>query len=390
MRRALMNKLQDVWSDADKCMRCANCLASCPVLTTAGFSVFPGPRNVMGEAPRPFEEINATRDLFYLCTTCGHCREVCPSGINTPQAMSLLRSAVAEKGYEDFYIQSAAKSTTKFKNPYTKEQIERCEWAKGFQFSKNSNILFYAGCTYSFNYPDVLKSTINILQKADIEVQYLQENEECCGIMLYDGGYLEDFQVQLEANIKRFEETGIDLLITPCPGCYGMIQREYRKFANYNFHVQHFTEFLVELINQNKVKLKNLDATVTWHDPCHLSRKMRIFDEPRQIIESIPGVKFKEMPNTKYDSFCCGAGGAVLASRADVSIKLAKRRIKEAENIGADIILTMCPACESILEKAIRYLAWEDEEDEEDEDFELSDSGLKLLDLATLISQCIL
>jgi len=344
----------------------------------------------MGEAPRPFEEINATRDLFYLCTTCGHCREVCPSGINTPQAMSLLRSAVAEKGYEDFYIQSAAKSTTKFKNPYTKEQIERCEWAKGFQFSKTSNILFYAGCTYSFNYPDVLKSTINILQKADIEVQYLQENEECCGIMLYDGGYLEDFQVQLEANIKRFEETGIDLLITPCPGCYGMIQREYRKFANYNFQVQHFTEFLVELINQDKLKLKNLDATVTWHDPCHLSRKMRIFDEPRQIIESIPGVKFKEMPNTKYDSFCCGAGGAVLASRADVSIKLAKRRIKEAENIGADIILTMCPACESILEKAIRYLAWEAEEDKEDEDFELSDSGLKLLDLATLISQCIL
>ncbi len=384
-----MAKISEIWVDADKCMRCANCLASCPVLTTAGFSAFPGPRNVMGEAPRPFEEINATRDLFHLCTTCGHCREVCPSGINTPQAMSLLRGAVAKKGYEDFYIQSAAKSTTKFKNPYTKEQIERCEWAKGFQFSKTSNILFYAGCTYSFNYPDVLKSTIDILQRADIEVQYLQEKEECCGIMLYDGGYLEEFQGQVETNIKRFEEAGIDLLVTPCPGCFGMIKREYSKLANYNFRVQHFTEFLIDLINQGKLKLKDYNATVTWHDPCHLSRKMRIFDEPRQIIESIPGLTFKEMPNTKYDSFCCGAGGAVLASRADVSIKLAKRRVNEAENIGANIILTMCPACESILEKAIRYLAWEDVDDENDEDFDLSDPRVKLMDLSTLISQCI-
>jgi Fe-S oxidoreductase len=96
------------------------------------------------------------------------------------------------------------------------------------------------------------------------------------------------------------------------------------------------------------------------------------------------------MPNTKYDSFCCGAGGAVLASRADISIKLAKRRVEEAKNIGADIILTMCPACESILEKAARYLAWEDEEDEEDEDFDLSDSSIQVMDLSTLISQCIL
>jgi Fe-S oxidoreductase len=250
--------------------------------------------------------------------------------------------------------------------------------------------LFYAGCTYSFDYPDVLKSTIGILQRANIEVQYLQEKEECCGIMLYDGGYLEEFQAQVETNIKRFEEAGIDLLVTPCPGCFGMIKREYSKFANYNFRVQHFTEFLIDLINQGKLELKNYNATVTWHDPCHLSRKMRIFDQPRQIIEAIPGLKFKEMPNTKYDSFCCGAGGAVLASRADVSIKLAKRRILEAKEIEADIILTMCPACESILEKAIRYLAWDEEKDDDEEDFDSIDSSIKLMDLSTLISQCIL
>jgi Fe-S oxidoreductase len=134
--------------------------------------------------------------------------------------------------------------------------------------------------------------------------------------------------------------------------------------------VIHTVQFFDELIREKKISFTNpLNLKVTWHDPCDLSRHLRIVDEPRRILKSIPGIEFVEMEHNKFDSKCCGSGGGMLNACTDISMDIAEKRLREAEKTGADYIITSCPTCESTFERIIRY----------------EDSKMKVLSLSDLI-----
>lgn len=215
---------------------------------------------------------------------------------------------------------------------------------------------------------------VKILQNAGLELNYLRE-EDCCGSVLYTTGYWDEFETTSESFINLVNQKGIEEIITPCPSCYKTFKESFPQFhSEFKPKISHIIEIILDLIKKRKVKFsKRIEKRVTWHDPCHLGRIMGLFEEPRQIIKSIPGIQFVEMEKNRYEAKCCGGGGGLLSEFADITMEIADKRIKEAEQTQAEYLVTMCPTCEDVLSRAARY----------------SESSIKILDLIELIEMAI-
>jgi Fe-S oxidoreductase len=163
-------------------------------------------------------------------------------------------------------------------------------------------------------------------------------------------GELGLFTEQRENTLNAFDEYGISDVVTFSPHCFNTLKNEYPEAP---FRARHYTMVLQELIAGGKLRFKEGGgATVTYHDPCYLSRYNRIFDEPREIIRSIPGVKLVEMSHHGADSLCCGGGGGRMWQDLEGVGKMSEVRIREAEATGAEIVVTACPLCRIMLEDA--------------------------------------
>jgi heterodisulfide reductase subunit D len=153
-------------------------------------------------------------------------------------------------------------------------------------------------------------------------------------------------------NIKQFNELGFKTMITSCAGCFKTIRNDYAKIGQLNFEVKHTVEFIIDLIQSGKLKLKNdVKMKVTYHDPCHLGRHA-----PRKLLNLIPGVELIEMERTRENSRCCGAGGGLKSGYPDIQNKISQTRIKEAEETGATELVSACPFCYQGLQVGIQSL----------------------------------
>lgn len=150
-----------------------------------------------------------------------------------------------------------------------------------------------------------------------------------------------------EHNLLAVENRGAKAMVTTCAGCYKTTTTDYGKyFSNPTFPVYHFSQFVNNLIKDKKLKFtKELNMKVTYHDPCHLGRHAGVFEEPREVIQKIPGVELVEMPRNRRGSRCCGAGGGFKSAFNDAAVNIAAERVKEAVATGADVLATACPFC---------------------------------------------
>jgi heterodisulfide reductase subunit D len=157
-------------------------------------------------------------------------------------------------------------------------------------------------------------------------------------------------------NIQILKKKGVKEIICNCAGCYKTISEDWPKFVDesFPFKVTHITEFLAEKLERNRIMLKSFPKTITYHDPCHLGRHMGIYEEPRIILNSIPDANIIEMKNNKENGLCCGAGGGFKAHFPDEALKIAKLRVREALDDGAEIISTACVFCKNNLNLAIK------------------------------------
>jgi len=113
-----------------------------------------------------------------------------------------------------------------------------------------------------------------------------------------------------------------------------------------NFEVIHFSQYLAELIKEGNLKLtKELNKKVTYHDSCYLGRHNDVYDEPRQILESIPGLELVEMYNLRDNSLCCGGGGGRIWEETKKGERFSDMRIEQALEVGANILAAACPYC---------------------------------------------
>lgn len=170
-------------------------------------------------------------------------------------------------------------------------------------------------------------------------------------------------------NYEIFESTGCNRVVTTCPHGLKMLRDEYpvyyRKLGletEQSRSVEHYSELLIRSIKEGTLSFsRRLDKRVTYHDPCYLGRHCGIFEPPREIIKAIPGVRFVEMVRNRSNSFCCGGGGGRLwMDEFEAKEKISEIRVRDAAEVEAEVIITACPFCMSMLEDAVKTGGYED------------------------------
>jgi len=353
------------------CEKCHFCNTVCPVVDTR---VTQGPFGInraiyYGLQWNEFNE--ELRDLVYSCTTCNKCVDMCKK---VSRALPLVE--IIEKAREFLLVEKMAgpmpeqvgvlKNMHVRGNPWGNPSHERTKWAEGLdiKFASPDNkvdVLYFVGCASSYDAQGqkIAKNLSKILKQAGINFGIL-ENETCSGHEARRMGETGLFAYLSEANMEMFKQAEINHIVTGDPHSFYSFTKEYPDQDN-DFTVQHYTQFFNELIDDGRLKLTTkLNKTVTYHDPCYLGRHSEMFEEPRKLIQSIPGVTLVEIEDNKKDSDCCGMGGGrmwmeppkgLISSQA-----IAEKRVHQALDTGAEILLTACPFCNITLNDAVKSL----------------------------------
>ncbi len=297
---------------------------------------------------------------LYECSTCGQCEVVCPAHIDTVNLWEELRRLIVRIDYGPLEPQKALrKSVMTFDNPWQQPRAGRTKWSRRAKKDGLINkeppkikktkgkVLLFLGCTASYdaNVKKVAINTVNILNALNIDYGVLGKDEKCCGSVLLRMGDPE-YERLFRENIEQFNSLGIDTLISSCAGCFKTIKQDYPKIGKLNFEVMHTVEYLTRLLENGQLNFSHpVNRTITYHDPCHLGRATGVFDAPRKIMKEIPGLTLIEMPRNREYSRCCGAGGGLKAGFPDIQNRMAQRRVKEAEQTGAEDLVSCCPFC---------------------------------------------
>ncbi len=202
-----------------------------------------------------------------------------------------------------------------------------------------SKMIYFRGCVAREKLNNIADATEKILKHAGIDYKVL-ENETCCGSFLLRTGFTSDAK---EVMKNTLNEIGEEKIITSCAGCYKTFKKDYKEILGVELDVVHTSQLFNDLIKKGKIMPLFLDKTVTYHDPCHLGRHLEEYDTPREILDNISNLV--EMERNKEKSRCCGAGGGVRAAFPEITENIAKMRIKDAEDVEAEIIVTSCPFC---------------------------------------------
>ena len=191
-------------------------------------------------------------------------------------------------------------------------------------------MLYFRGCTAREKETGIAEATEKLLGLANVDYHIL-DDEKCCGSVLLRTGFEDEAKKQIAKNTEVF---GDETILTSCAGCYKTLLQDYE-----GLDVIHISELLAILIDEGRLKFNKKDLDVTYHDSCHLGRHCKVFDEPREAIESVANLI--EMEN----SLCCGAGGGVKSAYPQIASELAEARISQAKDTNCDILITPCPFC---------------------------------------------
>jgi heterodisulfide reductase subunit D len=227
------------------------------------------------------------------------------------------------------------------------------EWAKGIEAKRadsNTEVLFYVGCYGAFDHETMFtaRATANLLNKTGSNWGVLEDDEFCCGFPLLDVGYKDEFERLAKKSIESINATNANTLVVSCACCFGTMKEDWPKVMPLDFEVMHSSQYLLDAVKKGKLRVSGkMEKTVTFHDPCHLGRiGGGVYEEPRQLLQSIPGIVLKEMERNRGESWCCGAGGGVNACSPDFALETATRRLEEAAQTGAEsMIIPSCPIC---------------------------------------------
>jgi Fe-S oxidoreductase len=338
-------------TNAFSCLECGKCTGTCPV---ARYSKMFSPRQILSHSIHDSHPDAYSSAQLWSCLTCQQCDEICPSDIKYIDLIQLLRQF---KGIENReatcshggILESISRIMT---TPDLKQ--DRLGWVtKNLKTSRDSEYLYFTGCLPYFQalfsdlkieLTNIARSTLKILNYFDITPQLLA-NEKCCGHDFYWNGDMDNFKKLATANIEQINQSGIKKVITACPECYRTLKLDYPKqFGSQQFEVIHISEFLSQKISEKKLELKSQNMKVTFQDPCRLGRHMKEYDAPRDVLNSLKGIEFKEMAHHHKRAICCGVSGWMNCSQISKSIQ--SQRLREAVASGADTLVTSCAKCQ--------------------------------------------
>jgi Fe-S oxidoreductase/FAD/FMN-containing dehydrogenase len=361
----------DVASYAYACAQCGYCVDTCTLYQGRGWESS-SPRGKWSflkdvlEGRDSFDQ--QMTDTFLLCTTCEKCDIVCQLDLPIEPTWGLLRgNLVQDRGFgtfPPFEIMAAALKGQK--NIWGGLQENRDQWVTEEikpAIKAQAKIGYFAGCTASFVEQDIAQSSVTLLQAAGVEFTTLGKDEMCCGIPMLVAGKWELFEQALRHNSAAMRARGVEEVVTSCPACWLVWNTYYPQWAEklgipYEFKARHYSQVLSDKIADGSLQLHevpeslkaqiaaNGTARVTFHDSCHIGRAGGVYEPPRDLIRAIPNVELVEMEHSKEDALCCGSVLTRIGEPHPTSEKLGAKRVGEAEAVGADALLALCPCCQ--------------------------------------------
>jgi len=394
-----------------RCVRCAECALGyedigfeevCPIYQRHKFFTYS--LGGMAQLARAVHEGRlgigeSLVEVVYRCTSCGACGEMCAE-VDFRDIVELqheVRAGCVEVGQVPLPLMLVIEGLKKEDNMLQRPKAERGKWAEGLGVKditkEGAEVYFHAGCRYSFDeelWP-VVRGAVKLLKEVGVEVGIAGKEETCCGGRAYEMGYQGELTKYAENNIELLRTAGVKVLVTCCADCYYSFKVLYDKIGKLgDLEVWHITDYLWRLMKEGRLKLsKGLNLKVTYHDPCHLGRKVEpwvmwegevkrgeIYERPRELLRGIGGVELMEMRRNRENAWCCGAGGGVIDAYPDFARWVALERLKEAKSTGAEVLVTACPWCRRNFLDALK---------ESGEGLE----GLKVYDLVELLVQAL-
>jgi Fe-S oxidoreductase len=365
----------------------------CPSISRYGFNAYSGGGRLL--TMKSMLRNNTTyneklKEIVYNCQMCGGCGVSCNYAMDI-EVMQPINEFRIKCVQDDQTHPALEKVIAGLRQTNSMVQVtgKRSGWTAGMNLKNVAKdkveVMYFAGCLTSYEKQNLARTTANLLQQAGVDFGTAGDAEICCGGRAYQMGYEADFLTQARKNMALVQKSGVKTIVTGCADCYQGFKVLYDKYnLKGDLQVLHITEYLNRLVHAGKIKLnKKVDLNVTYHDPCNLGRlgepwhhwegkqlpgtrymfdppkeyrrgEHGVYEPPRDILKSIPGLTLSEMDRIKEYAWCCGAGGGVNETNPGFSSWTAKERIEEAESTGARAIVSACPWCEKNLSEAVK------------------------------------
>ena len=410
-----------VEDEFERCIQCGYCRQVCRVYNSTfnEMDCASGRNRIMKSLSSRNIDFNKDTiiDSIYRCMLCGNCHEVCPVGIDTLEVFHNFRRESVKKGAVPEKLKVLRDSILKNKNPFLESGTDRFNWCSsescneghtaynlgedlakkiraGTKTENTDDLVgYFVGCTSAYRNNELVTATSRVLDKLGVKFIVFPD-EVCCGSVLFRTGLKDDALQLVKHNVDMIRELGIKTLVFSCAGCLSTFTKEYTEYAegNLGFELYHLTQFVPKIAKEKnltikyKKRTKNKPLVVTYHDPCHLARYCDIYDEPRELINMIEGLKLIEMKHNKKMAWCCGAGGGVRALYGEISTDIASNRLdettacwehinedrlKEALETEAETLVSSCVFCKNNLSLASKE----------------GGSGLPVLDISQILEE---
>jgi Fe-S oxidoreductase len=404
--------LEDFAAEMDRCSQCSYCkwipfdqikswrfAKNCPSIAYHNFNSYSarGRYAVARSLIKGHSGYSDTvRNIVFTCMTCGSCDvscKVCRYNLEPLEMVRELKFRLVEDGQGLDEHKAIVENLSKEGNSMGQPRSRRGDWANDLDIprlsSEKADVLFHAGCRASFDEDQQkpARAAVQILKNAGVDVGIMGEREMCCAARIYSMGYRDEFTRFAKANIAAWAKAGVKTVVTSCADGYHAFKRLYPSLGS-QVKVLHIVEFIDRLIKEGKLTFRSqVPMTVTYHDPCHLGRQGEpyvpwdgvekkikgqiivyeprrpryngawgVYDPPRDVLRSIPGVELVEMERIREYSWCCGAGGGVREAYPEYANWTASERIAEAKATGAEALVSACPWCERNFTDAIDAL----------------------------------
>lgn len=385
--------------DFYSCADCGRCSDNCPATTVGrtlspkmisiksrdyAYKYFP----VFGSNPAPGEEQFTgdliTEDEIWACTTCGACEAECPIFIEYIDKIVDMRRYLVEQGSMPQTLQKPLQQIKKKGNAYGGSKTKRAAWTKELEEVEirelkqgdSADLLFFVDSCGSFDprIQELSKSFARILAKSGSDFGILGKDETDSGNEIRRMGEEGLFEQVAQKNIDAFQAREFKEITAFDPHSFNAIRNDYPE----KFPVVHSSELVARFLRQGRIRLTGdyLDGrVVTYHDPCYLGRHNGIYDQPRYVLNQIPGIRFQDMGRCKTRSFCCSGGGLLLwYENEQEKERMGEVRVRMAEEIGAQIIVTACPFCLINLEDAVKTTG--------------NEGKIEVIDMVELVDRC--
>lgn len=343
----------NIAEEFDQCIKCGLCMATCPVYKELLLEKY-SPRGKVQLAryfkAGTFRLTDHTRDVFAGCLLCGACSTTCPSGVDLQKIFLAMRTSIAGEIGLTPQMRAMVESLTDRRNIAGEDNSERGEWlddlpdeSAGISPGAGADIAYFVGCVASF-FPmaqGIARNMVRIIQAAGASFSVLGGQEWCCGFPAIAAGEPERSEELKAHNVERIRELGVSTVVFSCPSCL----KTWKEHYGLDLDLVHSTQLIARFIDQGKLTLGRLDGTVTYHDPCDLGRQGGEYSAPRKILKSIPGLTFVELNGNMAQSICCGGGGNVESADPELSRLVAKKKLAQIRDSGADTLATSCQQC---------------------------------------------